>query len=441
MGSNRKLILGAVLLVSALVFWRLLSAINNVSQRTVAASKPAPSTKVAQNSGPLVAYAAEDIPQGTLVTKSMMQMRSPGNGVSTSAFITNPENQAYGYITSARISKGTVIRPGEDFLGHISETGVAGMLRPGTRAIVIPFANKPTLHDLVAIGNFVDVNAAFDGQESRTIVPEVRVLAVDVFGSDFPQVNIARRGAFKADVAQSAAPATSEASAPGATPTPTPAPAQAPARPDPSITLEVSPAQANTILLAQASGGVLDFVVLPLTGDPIIVVAPDGMPNGVPSGELVGGGTARLVSSVTKAQIAPYAERKKAAGGASATRIASANSGSGNSGNGGRNRNSGGNDDGGSIRPPRIRRINNPYADPPFGSGTTGSSTSSGSDSKTPFNLGTSTSSTQIAPPAQSPTYDIPIYADGRTVRVETVRRPIEPRKDASLPTMPRFGY
>ncbi len=408
MGSNRKLILGAVLLAAGLVFWGLLRAVNNVGQRSVAAPTPAGRIQtVSQNTGSLIAYAASDIPQGTLVTKNMLSMRPLEGGGPTAAFITSPEEQALGFITSTRIPKGALIRPTDDFVGHISETGVAGMLRPGTRAIVIPFANKPTLHDLVAIGNFVDINAAFDGQEARTIVPNVRVLAVDVFGSDFPQVNIARRGSYKAEV-RGAAPAPVEPSAPGvpgATPTPTPAPAQAPVRPDPAITLEVTPAQANTILLSQASGGVLDFVVLPTAGDVVIVPSANGNPDGAPVGSEIG----QLVSSVTKAQIAPYAERKKAAGGATGTRIAAGNSGAGGSGSGAGSANN----SGPSRRPSRLSRNNETFGPPP----TIPSPNPISGDSGTPFVPPT-------GPPAESPTYNIPIYADGRTVRVETVPRP-----------------
>ncbi len=420
MGSNRKLILGAALLASALVFWGLLRGINSISQRAAAVPTAAPIKSVAPT-GRLIAYANADIPQGTLVTKGMLTMKPlEGNG-STTAFITSPEEQAFGFITNRRIAKNTIFRPSEDFVGHISETGIAGMLLPGRRAIVIPFANKPTLHDLVAIGNFVDINAAFDGQESRTIVPNVRVLAVDVFGSDFPQVNIARRGAFKAEV-RGAAPAPVEGSAPGApgaTPTPTPAPAQAPARPDPSITLEVTPAQANTILLAQASGGVLDFVVLPITGDPVIVPGAEA-PGIGPDGQPLGGDIVRLTSSVTKAQIAPYAERKKAAGGNAtpATRVAAAGEKFFKSA-------------GEYLKTTanlekRATTNNNPYGPlskykpgPDFPTGGPG-----------PFNPGPIGS----PPPVESPTYNIPIYADGRTVRVETVPRPAEPRSGVPLP-------
>lgn len=412
MGSNRKLIGGAVLVVAALVFWGLMTALNNLGGdksggNRVATAPNAVTVKVSAPSGRMIAYAASDIPQGTLVTKNMLEMRELAGNGPTSPFITDLQNQGLNFVTSTRIPKGALIRPSDDFVGHISEVGVAGMLRPGTRAIVIPFANKPTLHDLVAIGNYIDINAAFDGQEARTIVPNVRVLAVDVFGSDFPQVNIARRGTYRAEPRAGSAPAPGEASAvPGATPTPTPAPAQAPGRPDPAVTLEVTPEQANRILLAQASGGVLDFVVLPARGDAVLVN--EAQPGTLVGDQLGALGGLTTISAVTKPQLAPYAERKKAAGGGSnsgnSTRSASASGG---------NRASGGGS-------PRIRRLNN--FPPPLPLPNPGSAGMGGT--------GMGTSPLPIPPagenpaPAESPTYNIPIYADGRTVRVETVQRP-----------------
>lgn len=403
MGSNRKLLSGVLLVVAALVFWGLYVSLKRSSSMVATAPTPSPAT--VQVSAPIngaVAYAAEDIPAYSIVTKDMLTMRKLAGNGPTTFFITNPELQAVGYITRVPLSKGTLIRPDGDFIGHISETGIAGALHPGTRAMVIPFANKPTLHDLVRVGNYIDVNSAFDGQEARTIVQGVRVLAVDVFGNDYPQVNVAVRGPYKADAKGngiSSSPAASGAVgangvpiAPGATPTPTPAPAQAPARPDPALTLEVTPAQANTILLAQASGGVLDFVVrpaLPGSRDGDFVLVGEDSTNAVPGATPSPNGLRAV--SITKAQIAPYAERKKAVGAASGgTRTVSASSG-GSGGGGGYHQVS-------RIEPP----IQIPSANPPV----------------IPV--------TNFPPPVpqESPTYDIPIYADGKTVRVETVRRP-----------------
>jgi Flp pilus assembly protein CpaB len=53
-----------------------------------------------------------------------------------------------GYITRRGIPRGTPLRR-TDLLGHITDVGIAGAVRPGFRAMAIPILNKATLHDLV----------------------------------------------------------------------------------------------------------------------------------------------------------------------------------------------------------------------------------------------------------------------------------------------------
>jgi hypothetical protein len=168
------------------------------------------------------------------------------------------------------------------------------------------------LHALVKVGDYVDVLAAFDQQESRAIAQGVRVLAVDVFGKDFPQVKVAQRGDYKAEPAgvgtanpgsppnaTGGAPVTTTTaggqstttSAPVSTPTPVPGGEQPPPKPEPSLTLEVTPDQATAIQLAQAASAPLDFILLPR---PLIAVAPQ----------------ARVAASI-RPRVAPYAESVK----------------------------------------------------------------------------------------------------------------------------------
>ena len=151
------------------------------------------------------------------------------------------------------------------------------------------------------------------------------------------------------------------------------------------MTLEVTPAQANSILLAQASGATLDFVVLPAApgGD----VREPGMVPGA-DGTVTTGDTGFHNVSVTKAQLAPYAESKKVAPKAPQAKTVSTGGGGGN-----------------------VPRIRETFV-PPQNFGNPGID-----KVVSPAPLGDLTT-------APSPTYDIPIYADGKTVRVETVRRP-----------------
>ena len=440
MRSTRTIVFGCALLAAGLIFVVIMGRIkqanapapNLVVAGTPVAGTAAGSTNVAAPSAGQIAVAATDIPAGSIVTAEMLKMKD-SNGASTTGFITDINEQAAGYITRVSIPKEGQIRPAEDFIGHISQVGIAGALRPGTRALVLPLPGKPTLHDLVKIGNSVDVLAAFDGQESRTIVENVRVLAVDVFAGDYPPVKAAMRGAYKAEAQGrriapvGSAPGASGSNA-GAPPDsvppdeqPTPTPENLPPL-DPALTLEVTPQQAAAIQLALASQAPLDFLVRPalpgnLSGE-VTLVSDDG------SGLATGANAQPIANSVTKRQIAPYAEAVKNrgagnnAGGSSAARSNS---------NGGQTRTA----STGSSSPRR-----NPLPLPAFPPITT--TTSPSENLPTPFNPANAPSSNaefgggandgdkgeRLAPRAPS-TYQIPIYADGGIVRTETVPVPI----------------
>lgn len=432
MRSTRTIIFGCALVVAALVFlslYRAISRMNNPVPVAQTGSSPGVDgnvTNVSTRSAGEIAVAATDIPAGAIVTREMLKMK-PYSGPATTGFVTDLDDQAVGFITRVAIPADAQIRPSEDFIGHISQVGIAGALQPGMRALVLPLPGKPTLHDLVKIGNSVDVIASFDGQEARTIAQNMRVLAVDVFANDFPQVNAAMRGPYKADAqgkgikASPAAPGASDASANAAPDSvepaanPTPVPENAP-KPDPSLTLEVTPQQAAAIQLAQASGAPIDFLVRPAlpgnrSGD-IALVGEEGTPGAE------GGAGALTVTSVTKRQIAPYAEAVKNAGRSNK-----------NSGNTARN-NAPGNGEVRTASTGRTRRT--PMALPgdfPSITETSGNKNSPPTPYYPPSNpefggSGSNGGNTPLAPASPS-TYQIPIYADGGVVRTETVPVPM----------------
>ena len=405
MRSNRKILTGIVVLAAALLAYGVFITLRNTQSPPVVsqAEQAAPLSQPVNVSTGRRAVAAVDIPARSIITPEMLKMVDY-TGPQTDVFVTDMASVS-GFITRVPIPAGAPLQRENDLVGHISETGIAGALQTGTRAMVVPIINKPALHSLVRIGNFVDVLASFESQEARPIVENVRVLAVDVFGNDYPQVNIAMRGPFKADPkAQgitSTPPAPAAPNAPGAgagtapaplpTPTPTPAPQQAPPRPDPALTLEVTPQQAAAIQLAIQSGAAIDFLVrpaLPSNRSAEAVLASD---SGAP------GATTRTVS-VTKAQIAPYAERRKAQNARPAASGGRAASGSG------------------TARPSIPIRDLAPrpsFETPPM------------PVPNVPVEMNRPASEmAPSAPPAAPRTYDIPIYADGKVVRVETVPKP-----------------
>lgn len=396
MRSNRKILFGLLLILGAFGFYRLFQSFSargttSVAANNSAATDPNLRPVSVQNSSGRVAFARMNIPANTIVTPDMLRMDSKTGG--TEGYITDIESQGAGFITAVPISAKTPIRPDQDFVGHISETGIAGLLRPGTRAMVVPIANKPTLHDLVRVGNYVDVLAAFDGQESRSIVQNVRVLGVDVSANDYPNINAAMRGPFKAD-AKKGAPQPAET--PGATPTTSP---NAP-KPDPAITLEVTPRQAAALQLALSSNSTLDYLVRPAfparsttPGNPSAEASPvqgDDNPE-----------TAQSVS-VVKAQIAPYAERRKNANGGG-TRLASTG-------------------DNGASLPTRGRR--NPIYAVPDSFPTANQIPPANLSPNTSTGSGTLTIPPAAPLPTPTQNYVIPIYGDGKILRTETVPLP-----------------
>ena len=374
MRTNRKLLSGFALVLVAVVFFWVWSAFKPAPPPKVAevpADSGTPAAVPVANTGRLVARAVENIPQGVVVVPGMYQLVSDPNSEEVKTAVL--PNQLNGYITSDIIAAGSAINK-TDLVGPLSDLGIAGTIRPGYRAMVVPITAKPGLHDLVHIGNYVDIYAAFDGEEARTVVQNVRVLAVDDSAQDYPNYNAAMRGPYKADIKNGVPPEAVSAAPlpPGATPTPTPTPgpaAGAPAPPSQALTLEVLPKDAARLLLVQASGATFDFLlrapvpVVPATGEGSVPAEPVDLP-----------------VSVTKPEIAPYSSALKNPpvqhGGSSGFRNT------------------------GFERP----QPTFPPMVPP--------ATLTGLGPLTP-----------VATPEPS-TYDIPVYADGKLERTETVQRP-----------------
>ena len=397
MRSNRNIRIGIALMSAAflLLVLYLVWQFSRSRQNTVADNNNNTTnnaTNISMRSGRLSAVANMDLPARSIITADSYKMEPMEEGVSTAGYVIDPKEQAVGFITRAPIRKNDRIRT-TNLVGHISQVGVAGALQPGTRAMMVPIPSKPTLHDLVRVGDTVDIIAAFDQQESRTIVEGVRVLAVDVFVKDHPQTSGAQRGPYKVPPAsvrrddppappQTSTPSTAAAPqagqptpAPTPTPTPTPAPTAAPA---PALTLEVTPDQANRLFLAQNSGAAIDFIIVPRTGLPPLAPGPTDV--------------AVRTAAVTRPQIAPYAAQQKKTGAAAKTANAPR------------------------ATTPTARsnsRINYPSDDydttgPDFG--------------KVPI-IDDQEIIGPMTPPAPR-TYEIPIYADGKQVRTDTVLKP-----------------
>jgi Flp pilus assembly protein CpaB len=464
MRLNRKIRIGAAIVAVALLLLGLVNIVNSLRGRNAAApsladnslSDPGAGDNAATPalvSSSTVAVARRDIAERAIITSDMLEVRPAREGEETEIYVNDPATDAVGFITSRTIKGGSSLRR-RDLVGHISDVGIAGVLLPGRRAMVIPIPNKSTLHDLVRIGDRVDVLASFEQQEARVVAEDVRVLAVDVFGRDYPQVKIAMRGDYKAPArsvgaavpsspqnaggagvsgtgAGGAGRATTSPDAPpgqtgagqagqggapavppaaGGAPEPTPTEGPPPARPDPALTIEVTPQQATDIALTQALGQNLDFVLIPRSEPRPVVPGATGT-DALGGVTLAGGtGTVRSGASTTRDRLAPFATRAKRASppaAGAAARAAGGGTGAPRSSDrtvrdtvrdsGRPARGNFGSFDGPTIPPPR--EVNVPPA--PLGD------------------------TVRVAPEPPA-TYDIPIYGDGKLIRTDTVKRPRE---------------
>ena len=240
--------------------------------------------------GPLAARF--DIPERSILTRDMFEPAKGGDDASGDAYVTDFRTQGLNFVTAKPIVKGAKLVK-TDLLGHLSELGVSAAVRDGMRAMTIAVPTKATLHDIVSIGDYVDVVATFDQVESKILAPGVRVLAVDIYGRDFEKSSLAKRGDRKGDDRPGGAPPPPNPNGqptapgePGAAPTPASGQPQPP-KPEMALTLEVKPEQATTITLAQASNAPLEFLLQPR---PTTVSVGQEMP-----------------ARVTKPQVAPYA--------------------------------------------------------------------------------------------------------------------------------------
>ncbi len=436
MRTNRNMRIGAFIAAVALILIGLVYVVRGLLNRAQTSPPVVAQTTengetipVAPTSAFRIAVAREDIPERSIVTMDMLKMVDARAGMEPGPFVTDPGVQAIGFITARPIASGTSLRQA-DFVGHISEVGIAGALQPGLRAMVIPLTNRNTLHELVRVGDRIDIVASFDQAEARTVVQNVRVLAVDVFGKDYPQVKVAMRGDYKAsarsidtanpsspsaapvaatspDAPAGSAPAPTVVPVPGAAPTPAPTDGPPPPRPEPALTIEVSPEQAAAIALTQAAGQNIDFLLRP-RNEPGVPSNADISGDNAGDVRLADGEATVRAASITRPQLAPYSARLKNPAPAKSSATSS------NSGNGIRNVSSGA-----ASRPSRSSRgggVN--YVGPP-----TIPSPESGGSRDVPIIPPANVEKMSPPPPT---TYDIPVYGDGKLVRTDTVKKPRE---------------
>lgn len=391
MRLNRLAQIGLIVIVAAVLLWVLVSVFRRSPAPTVVQDNTGdPNIAQVNTTGDPAAqgsrrgYVARyNIPARTILTRDMFAPDTSGSSSDETIYVTDFLEEGYGYITKVDIPKGRHLQH-DQLLGSVRELGVAGALNEGFRAMTIAVPNKPTLHSIVSVGDFVDVIGTFDQAETRVLADGVRVLAVDVYGRDYEKASLSKRGPYSDGPNAPAAPAPGATPVPGqrpGEPVPTPAPQgnqpPPPAR-EAALTLEVRPEQATAISFAIAASAPLDYLIQPR---PTTLAAPQIT-------------TART----TKAQIAPYALASKRSGGTGGTAGTRTTATTVSTGGGGGGRRGTGGSTGGWNNTPM----------PSFGSPLP------------PAIPGTLPPVT----PAKPRTYDITIYPDGLPPRINTVPIP-----------------
>lgn len=327
MRLNRTQIVGLVIILFAVGLYAFYSLRRNTPAARVAETGTMTNGSTnATPDTPKVSFRARyAIRSHAILTPDMFEMVRLKSDESADTYVTDLRTQGVGFITAKQIAPRAKLRQ-DDLLGHISVVGVSAAIQdPSLRAFSIPVANKATLHDIVSIGDYVDVIATFNQAETRILAPGVRVLAVDVYGANYEKVPAAKRGPYRGDDRPGGTPqaADSKAGPPNpngeAGPTPPPASGQPqPARPEASITLEMRPDQAAAIALAQASNAPLDFLIQPrpsinpTISEPIITEARVTMPQVAPYAMVSkrnGSGSAGSAPARTQAQPVQIAAR------------------------------------------------------------------------------------------------------------------------------------
>src|SRR5688500_5649915 len=142
MRTNRSIRLGIALIAGAFVLLILYLIFRGRGTQTTVVQNSVPPdgvTPVSVNTGRRAAIAIEDIPERTIVTPNMFRVEDLPEDAPPSDYVTIPESQAIGFITRRRIARNSRIRLA-DLVGHITDVGVAGALRPGTRAMTVTLA-------------------------------------------------------------------------------------------------------------------------------------------------------------------------------------------------------------------------------------------------------------------------------------------------------------
>jgi len=197
-----------------------------------------------------VVYAAVDISPQTILTQELLRIESVPEKEAGGYLTVKSLEDVNGYVTRYPIIRDYPIQK-ELIAGRIDELGIAFMVPPGHRAMVIQLTKEPNFYDMIKSSDRVDVVATYPtGTEpvySRTIVTDALVLAVNTLIDDF---DVAQRNKVPPPE-----PSQSKPKEEGGKPSEPPPP------PPKNITLAVTPEDA--VRIAVSNKAMLDVILRP----------------------------------------------------------------------------------------------------------------------------------------------------------------------------------
>jgi len=258
---------------------------------------------VPDTTGPVV-FAKQNLLPRTVITKEMLEVKRKEKKEIPAGVLTSIDAAVGSVVGPEVIEAGTMIDK-EMLAGKLKDVGLAYLIPPFMRAMVLEMASEPSFHNQIRVGNRVDIIATFDDQYTRTLVEDVEVLAVDNVVDPY---SLDIRGQYT-DEAKRQRKAYNQSHRDKPMPEPPP--------PPPSIVLAVRPEDAEALSLA-VNTATLDFILRPMSPEQVVIEAgaPAGEGGPVPAGEGASGRQKAFLAQhkgITLDELAPPLAKKSTA--------------------------------------------------------------------------------------------------------------------------------
>lgn len=206
--------------------------------------------------GPVV-FAKQNLLPRTVVTKEMLEVKRKEKREIPEGVLTSMDAAVGSVVGPDVIEAGTMLDK-RMLAGKLRDVGLAYLIPPFMRAMVLEMGSEPSFHNQIRVGNRVDILATFNDEYTRTLVENVEVLAVDNVVDPY---SLDIRGPYTDDAKR-------QRKAYNQTHRDKPIPEPPP--PPPSLVVAVRPQEAEALSLATATA-TLDFILRPMSQEQIVV--------------------------------------------------------------------------------------------------------------------------------------------------------------------------